>query len=765
MTIIGLGALARKGYCLIAVNALFLVAGITSGTNEGRVEVCEFEDANLIFPNVPAGSVGDIRAKTWNKENGVLLASWMADTNFVTSHSYGDRLMAVGENGIKIRNATRSDTGTYTLVLTSGSKQDFIEFLVHLEVLVPPSVQCTPNITHEGNSLIAKLPSEVCGIPKLIPRWINRTQTLINGNINVLDIDPGIQEDIYVVCAVGESGRCFREHINYLCANYTKPGHNMESRSTLVTTVILPFTITPVLIIIGVILIVACYFRRKPRRKKSLAGEESEKLEMTDVASERQALIKDETSAKGLADIKRHLIHLYKTLASPDLSSSGNVKLPELSPVYFDLEITSLRVENVGDRGNVSASSLQDIVSIGKRSENAAKTVHPIPAVIIGKCGIGKSTWCKTIVDEWCSYNSNMESNLNVCQTTIPEVARFEILLFVPLKYKLEGHFFADCLRHELFHNDAVLFVNTMNYMAKHGESVIIIIDGLDEVIDNLEPIRDLLKSKETYPCTTVITSRPDGLECLQKKEEIKLCLFQMHGLNLVKAKEFASKAVGIHCGIYGNELSAEQLLEGLSRHQVQTLFQVPLLSSSLVLSWIHNTALLDNVTDFLLAVVECYVNHAKTRRLFVDNIDNVLKNNNFETKIKNKIYSREYGYILQMTSNVAKQILSLPKKNKIIQMTIGMRNLTRDIEEDCVQLCVETGILVKTSVCSKTKTVSNISFSNVLLFDFFAALSLAIGKRDSSSKGVKIEKVVMNTKEIREMLHEFDPGYSTRNY
>ncbi|KAK3580834.1 hypothetical protein CHS0354_032889 [Potamilus streckersoni] len=315
-----------------------------------------------------------------------------------------------------------------------------------------------------------------------------------------------------------------------------------------------------------------------------------------------------------------------------------------------------------------------------------------------------------------------MESNMNVGHTTIPEVARFEILLFVPLKYKLEGHSFADCLRHELFHSDDVLFVNTMNYMAKHGESVIIIIDGLDEVIDNLEPIRDLLKSKETFPCTTVITSRPDGLECLQKKEEIKLRLFQMHGFNLVKAQEFASKSVEIPCMAYFIELSAEQLWEGLTLLQAQTLFQVPLLCSSLVPSLLCKKALLDEITDFLLAVVECYVNHAKTRRLFGDNIDKVLKNNDFEIKIKDKIYSREYGYILQTTINVAKQMsLSLH------QTAIEFRNLTREVGEDCVQLCVETGILVKTFVRSKTITVSHISFSHFLLFDFFAMLSLAM--------------------------------------
>ncbi|KAK3580835.1 hypothetical protein CHS0354_032890 [Potamilus streckersoni] len=375
-------------YLLLVFLCLLLRVTLGIGSFASSYQtICKDDDAFLIWPNIPA----NVRNKAVYKGE-TLAVAWSQEGGFTESPSYKGRLKQKGENAFWIIKANQSDSGTYKLIYNSPAT-DISEESFNLQVIVPPSNYCIPNITREQDTLWAKLPQDDCGIPMLKPKWMNGTEITIMGNIAVLNAR--VQPGTYIACANGTALQCYKGNSDTLCANYTlhEPDSKQESGSMMVTTIIVSLPISIFLIIVGVILI--CCFRWKSRRKKLSAGTVSERFEMIDVSCERQTLIRDETSAKDLVDIKRHLIHQYKALKSPDFSSSGKLKLPELSPMYFDLEITSLRMEHFGDRGNMSAASLQDIFSICKRSTNSAKHLQPIPAVIMGKCGIGKSTWCK----------------------------------------------------------------------------------------------------------------------------------------------------------------------------------------------------------------------------------------------------------------------------------------------------------------------------------------------------------------------------------
>ncbi|KAK3580833.1 hypothetical protein CHS0354_032888 [Potamilus streckersoni] len=723
----------------IAVILFLLTVPNTGGTTDGRVDVCEFNEVNLIFPNTPATSAGDIKAKTWNKDNGIQLAYWMESTNFVVEPLYRDRLTAIGENSIKIWNATRSDAGTYILVLTIGSKQDFKEFVAHLDVLVSPSDQCTPYISREGDTLVGELPLEGCGSPRLSPIWMNRTQRLTNGSINVLDIGLGLRHEIYIVCALGESRRCFQGDAKHLCANYTEPWPKNEYESRSLKAIIIPAIIVPSLMIVTVILVY--YLRKKWNQAKS-----------SNVPEENCVLI--ELDTKVLTDIKRYLINQYETMIGVELCPSGEENFVNVSEVYCDLQITSVRTEDLEERANVAF--LKDILNTDKTYGNTAENVPLTPAVILGQCGIGKSIWCKHLVHEWCIYQDHKETNVN----EVPIVGKFEILLFVPLERKLEGNSFVEYLRNQLFCSAANYFERTINYISKHRESVLIIIDGLDAVMDNQEPIANLLTTKEIFPCTIVLTSRPAGLECLLEKNPIALRLFEIHGMGLDKSLEYAGKVLGVLNRSRHNKQNVNQYWDFLRNLQVQSLCVIPFLCLSLIFYWLDRKASSVNMTDIMFYIVECYIRRAKTRRWFLENIGKVLEDNDFDIskpikKIKNKQCLIEYGFLLRAMSELANEIWELKLQKTKNVKSIENVNLRIDAAQDCYDLCVETGILTKTVSLKKAKEQTQIAFSHVLLFDFFLTLSLAIGKRDPFSECLPNHRTISDNSYINLMLQE----------
>ncbi|KAL3872627.1 hypothetical protein ACJMK2_035842 [Sinanodonta woodiana] len=752
---------------------LFLL-NISRSRGKSLETVCEFQDANLLFPNTPAGSAGDIRAKTWNKENGIRVASWMEKINFEPNSLYGDRLMAIGENSIKIRNATRSDSGTYTLVLTSGSTQKFTEFTLDLEVLVPPTDRCVPNITHERNALRPKLPPDICGIPMVTSKWKH-----LPDNISVLTFESGLEPGTYTACAHGQSLRCYKGDVDRLCSNYTIPEIQRlpQNQSISVPVVIIAAIIVP-LVSIGIIAIVLMCLKKgyircklyKSTREESMENDRNEVIalmgedtsgkapeEATNILhnpEERDAMAGEETSQKGVPAIKRHLITQYRTITAVPLSPCYEENFEDVSKVYCDLDIINLG-ENVEGMEYISptVASYKEILGGDDKNVGTADNVCPIPAMILGECGSGKSSWCKNLVNKWCHYHDNNEVNLKDNDLGVPELAKFDILLYITLQNKGEGLSFQEHVRNTLFADATDYFENILSNRQPMAY-ILFLIDGLDEVTRDLEQSLNLIR--ENTQCSIVVTSRSSGLNYLHLKP---LRIFQIKGMSPSRSKEYAKKVLDILSERRVEKLNVDHFWKFAKHIQVLNMCHVPLLCLSLIMFWIESKAISLDLTDVLLTLIEYYLRRAMTKDKYKMNISKVLEQQHFDiskfiAKTKHRKYLRDHGYLLKVISSVAEKLWHSQIEVRTDKHTAENEPNTKDNDIN-IELCVETGIVKKTF---REQSI-DITFSHPLLFDFFVASSIAFKRRDTCTRYLTSTKAVVDNSYVIHMLCQLAPN------
>ncbi|KAL3872637.1 hypothetical protein ACJMK2_035852 [Sinanodonta woodiana] len=737
--------LPRKNiFSHIAVCFFLLI--LSSNRGKSLETVCEFQDANLLFPNTPAGSAGDIRAKTWNKENGIRVASWMEKTNFEPNSLYVGRLMAIGENSIIIRNVTISDSGTYTLVLTSGSSQKFTEFTVNLEVLVPPTDQCVPNITHESNALRPKLPPDICGIPMVTSKWKH-----LPDNISVLTVDSGLEPGTYTACAHGKSLRCYKGDVDRLCSNYTIPEIQPQNQSSSMSGGIIAAIIFHALLIVTIAIVLMCLKKGYIRCKLSKSTRES--IVENDL-HEEMALMGVETSVKDVQAIKRHLISQYRTMTALPLSPCYEENFVDVFKVYCDLDIISLG-ENVEGIEYIhrTVASYKEILGGDDKNEGTADNVCPIPAMILGECGSGKSSWCKNLVNKWCHYHDNNEINFEDNDLGVPELANFDILLYITFKHKGEGLSFLEHVRNSLFADAADYFEDIMSNQ-QPMPSILLLIDGFDEVTWDLEQSLNLIR--ENTQSSIVITSRSSGLNYLRLKP---LRIFQIQGMSPSRSKEYAKKVLDIISERHIEKLNVDLFWKFAKHVQVLSMCRFPLLCLSLIMFWIESKALSVDLTDVLLTLIEYYLRRAMTRERYKLNISKVLGQKHFDIskfikKTKHKKYLINHGYLLKVISSVAEKLWYSQMQIRTDKHSAENDHKTKDTVI-AIELCVETGILKRTF---REQSI-DITFSHPLLFDFFVASSIALKKRDSCTKYMTSTKAVVDNSYVIHMLCQLAPN------
>ncbi|KAL3872632.1 hypothetical protein ACJMK2_035847 [Sinanodonta woodiana] len=762
--------------------AVYLFLSILPRSKGNSLEtVCEFQDANLLFPNTPAGSAGDIRAKTWNKENGNRVASWMENTNFEPNSQYRDRLMAIGENSIKIRNATRSDSGTYMLVVTNRSSQKFTEFTLDLEVLVPPTNRCIPIITHERNALRPKLPPDICGIPMVTSKWKHYSD-----DISVLNFESGLEPGTYTACANGKSLRCFKEDVDKLCLNYTNTVSQVpeiqrlpQNQSSSVPVVIIAAIIFHAVLIMTVTIVLVCLKKEYIRSKlcKSMREET-----MENDPHEEMALMQVKTSVKGVQAFKRHLITQYRTMTALPLSPCYEENFVDVSKVYCDLDIISLG-ENVegmeyirpavasykeilgGDDNtdNVcpipvyqyttqKVASYKEILGGDHKNVGTADNDCPIPAMILGDCGSGKSSWCKNLVNKWCHYHDNNEMNLKDNDLGVPELAKFDILLYVTSQNKGEGVSFQEHVKNTLFVNTSDCFEDIISNRQPMA-SILLLIDGFDKGTWDFEQSLNLV-FKGNKQCSIVITSRSSDLDYLHFKP---LRIFQIQGMSPSTSKEYAKKVLDIISERRAEKLNVDLFWKFAEHVQVLSMCHVPLLCLSLIMFWIESKALSVDLTDVLLTLIEYYLRRAMTREKYKMNISKVLEHfdiSKFFVKTKHKPYLRDHGYLLKVISKVAEKLWYSQMLVKTDKHSAEHEPNTKDNDIN-IELCVETGILKK----SFREQSVDITFSHPLLYDLFVASSIALERRDSCTKYLTSTKAVVKNSYVIHMLCQLAPN------
>ncbi|KAK3584973.1 hypothetical protein CHS0354_009665 [Potamilus streckersoni] len=731
-------------------SSISLVVGSFDSASEAK---CEYEDANLIWLNMPSYSLSDVKAMAWYNGKGNLIASWLEGKGFVEYPPYMSRLIQIGETGIKIRTATRSDSGTYWLSLTLSSVDHKLEAATHLEVKVAPSNQCKPRITQEGRILKAELRLEWCGTPPLTLKWKLTNATVsdeINNSSSLLDLGLNPEPGEYKVCAEGEAAKCFQGNISDLCEIYAISLESLHIRNNLVA-MILPIVVVPVLIAIAVI-----WFARRFIRIKCGCNSKSRSS-----GEKRTGNDREKAAIGPLMEIQNHLRGLYGRKQRVDVIFSGERYSVDISDVYMDMDFQEMDSTSVRctDINHTSTPPDNKVISDNKCIiKTQSKPCNPI--MIVGDSGSGKSTWCNHFVQCW-SRNSKIE-DANIEGLNVPDLGKFKFLLYLQLNSSDRGLSFQEILEQSLFQQQPAYLQIIMRclYDENHAPSILILIDGLDKVGDDIKPITELLDLKLLSLCTVILTSRPSIFRQTfdtRIDSSMQLKLFKVCDMTQEKSKIYIEKVCMSLAGQHKKLFSADDFLMFTKYLHLKHMLKTPYLCLTLLSVWTRKTSFIE-ITDVLLDIVEHCLRRARTDERVKKNIKDLLQEKSFDVQISVSKLSRwpflvKHWYLLYELSMIAADIFVSETKRVLDDERILCENLTRRKDTITLRVMYDTGLLTESMSLNSEKNLSNVSFVNVLLYELFVSLAVILKNGHTFDHIVSSEEVFLKNSVIIHMV------------
>ena len=131
--------------------------------------------------------------------------------------------------------------------------------------------------------------------------------------------------------------------------------------------------------------------------------------------------------------------------------------------------------------------------------------------------------------------------------------------------------------------NGAISVHNLYDYVCRHQEKVLLILDGYDEYVYNSKnesPVFKIWKKSQLRDCCVVITSREMKAETLRNCSDAQ---FKIDGFNEERQKEFARRFLKDHKDI-------KDFFMYLQQHNLRGLAEIPLLLLMLCLLWTKTT-------------------------------------------------------------------------------------------------------------------------------------------------------------------------------
>ena len=127
--------------------------------------------------------------------------------------------------------------------------------------------------------------------------------------------------------------------------------------------------------------------------------------------------------------------------------------------------------------------------------------------------------------------------------------------------------------------NGAISVHNLYDYVCRHQEKVLLILDGYDEYVYNSKnesPVFKIWKKSQLRDCCVVITSREMKAETLRNYSDVQ---FKIDGFNRQRQEEFARRFLK-------DDKDIEDFFMYLRQHNLSGLAQIPLLLLTLCLLW-----------------------------------------------------------------------------------------------------------------------------------------------------------------------------------
>ena len=187
--------------------------------------------------------------------------------------------------------------------------------------------------------------------------------------------------------------------------------------------------------------------------------------------------------------------------------------------------------------------------------------------------GIGKTVFTKKATFDWSQ------------QRFSETLGEFDLVLLVRLRDVSNLQDVPSILRaSEVLDSNGAISVNNMyDYVCRHQENVLLILDGYDEYVyssKNESPVFKIWKKSQLRDCCVVITSREMKAETLRNFSDAQ---FKIDGFNDERQEEFARRFLK-------DDEDVEDFFMYLRQHNLSELAQIPLLLLMLCLLWTKTT-------------------------------------------------------------------------------------------------------------------------------------------------------------------------------
>ena len=214
--------------------------------------------------------------------------------------------------------------------------------------------------------------------------------------------------------------------------------------------------------------------------------------------------------------------------------------------------------------------------------------------------GIGKTVFTKKATFDWSQ------------QRYSETLGAFDFVLLVRLRDVSNLQDVPSILRacEVLDSNGAISVHNLYDYVCRHQEKVLLILDGYDEYVYNSKnesPVFKIWKRSQLRDCCVVITSREMKAETLRNCSDAQ---FKIDGFNDQRQKEFARRFLK-------DDKDIEDFFMYLRQHNLSELAQIPLLLLMLCLLWTKTTrkALPKERADIFAQFVKTLFDHLREKQ------------------------------------------------------------------------------------------------------------------------------------------------------
>ena len=195
---------------------------------------------------------------------------------------------------------------------------------------------------------------------------------------------------------------------------------------------------------------------------------------------------------------------------------------------------------------------------------------HTTKRILVhGRPGIGKTVFTQKATFDWSQPR---------CEG---KLGRFDLVLLVKLRDVCDLNDVPAILSNDnLLASDGLVSTdNLYDYVRRHQENVLLILDGYDEYVHSAErqsPVLQIWEKKQLRDCCVIITSRDMKGERLKSSSDAQ---FEIDGFDRKRQEEFA-------CRFLKDDIDVIEFFKYLNQQSLEDVAKIPILLLMLLLVW-----------------------------------------------------------------------------------------------------------------------------------------------------------------------------------